>query len=177
MIPLAHHPESPGRSFPACLRRGWLHLAVAILLFACGCATTGGGGSSVDELHLLTIPLAINFDTEPGADGFAIKVYASRASDPKPVSMPRGSMEILMYDGVVRAADLEKARPLRTWSFAADALRDHQYRTSIGVGYQFALAWGDARPAADHITVLARYRSPEGQVIASLPGSIVTSLK
>jgi hypothetical protein len=177
MMPRVRQSESPDRSRSACLRRGWLGLTAAALLFAAGCATTDGGHGAVDQLHLLTIPLAINFDNTTGADGFAIKVYASRASEPKPVAISRGSVEIMMYDGVVRATDLEKARPLRTWTFATDALREHQYRTSIGTGYQFALAWGDAKPAADHITVLARYRSPDGQVIASLPGSIVTSIK
>lgn len=158
-------------------RWAWLCLAASPLLLAPGCATPGGGRSAVDQLHLLTIPLAINFDNVPGADGFAIKVYASRAGEPKPVAIPRGSVEILMYDGVIRAGDLEKARPLHTWTFAVDALRDRQYRTSIGVGYQFALPWGEAKPTADRITVLARYRSPDGQVITSLPSSIVTNIQ
>jgi hypothetical protein len=156
-------------------RRGWLCLAAGTLLLVSGCATPGGGRIAVDQLHLLTIPLAINLDNVPGSDGFAIKVYASRAGEPKPVAIPRGSIEILMYDGVIRATDLETARPLRTWTFAGDELRGRQYSTSIGVGYQFALPWGDAKPTADRITVLARYHSPDGKVIASLPSSIVTN--
>lgn len=163
------------RGHQTATRRVWLCLAAATLLLVSGCASPGGGRSAVDQLHLLTIPLAVNFDNAPGADGFAIKVYASRASEPKPVAISRGSVEIVMYDGVVRLSDLATARPLRTWTFAADALRDRQYTTSIGVGYQFALPWGEAKPTADRITVLARFRSLDGKAIASLPSSIVTN--
>jgi hypothetical protein len=169
--------DSQNRGHQMAPRWMWLSLSAATLLLVSGCASPGGGRSAVDQLHLLTIPLAVNFDNAPGADGFAIKVYASLAGEPKPVAISRGSVEILMYDGVIRTTDLETARPLRTWTFADDTLRDRQYTTSIGVGYQFALPWGDAKPTADRITVLARYRSPDGKVTASLPSSIVTNNK
>lgn len=154
-----------------------LLLVVGLVLGTVGCASLGGGRDAVDELHLLTIPVAINADGVAGADGFAIKVYASRYDEPKPVSIASGQIEILMYDGVVRIRDLATTAPLRTWVFANATLRDCQYRTSIGVGYQFALQWGTAKPTGDHITVLARYRSRDGRIITSLPGSISTRVE
>lgn len=177
MSPCRDHPESTERSRATCRRRRWLAIVATALTLVSGCGTSGGGRGNVDQLHLLTIPVAINFDNVAGADGFAIKVYASRASDPKPVAIPRGTVEILMYNGVVRASDLATTKPLRTWSFSGDTLRDRQYRTSIGIGYQFALGWGEAKPAADRVTVVARHLSPEGPVISSLPSSIVTNIQ
>jgi hypothetical protein len=152
-------------------------LLAAMALLMCGCATGGGRSVPLDQLHLLSVPIAVNFDNAPGADGFAIKVYASRQDVPKPVAISNGSVEILMFDGVVRAGELNKVQPLRTWSFDTAALRARQYRTSIGVGYQFAISWGDAKPTAGHITVLARYRAADGRSLTSLPSSIVTNIQ
>lgn len=165
-------------------RGGWasslLAFAIAILPLAPGCGTMGGGGTTripIDALHLLTIPVAVNFDGAPGADGFAIKVYASRANEPKPIPIPNGSIEILMFDGIISSSEMKETKPLRNWTFEGPALRDRQYRTSIGVGYQFALAWGDARPTQERITVLVRYRAPDGRVISSLPSSIAANVQ
>jgi hypothetical protein len=173
-----------GQGSRAGLGRAWSAAALGFvatsLLLAPGCATNGGGAatrSPIDAIHLLTIPVAVNFDGAPGADGFAIKVYGSRANEPKPVPIPRGVIEILMFDGVVRSAELAELRPLRTWAFEGPVLRDRQYRTSIGVGYQFALAWGDAQPSQERITVLVRYRAPDGRVIPSLPSSISVNVQ
>ena len=161
------------RVSPACR----MALAIALWLAASGCGTPGGGRGAVDELHLLTIPVAINFDGMPGADGFAVKVYASRREEPKPVAIPSGIVEILMFDGVVSVSDVAKTPPLRTWTFDKAALSERRYRTSIGVGYQFSLRWDEAKPTTERITVLARYRSPDGRMISSLPSSIAANIR
>ena len=54
--------------------------ALQLLLFA-GCHTGGRivdriGSGKIDSLNVLTFPVAVNLDSRPGSDGFAIKLYA-----------------------------------------------------------------------------------------------------
>lgn len=170
------------------LRRGqrlgfWL-LGLALML-ALGCASgqKKSAGESVlqegpvDELHLLAIPVALNFDQVPGVDGFAVKVYAGSSQVPKSVRITDGRLEILMFDGVLSGTDFAATPPLRIWTYPAAALKKFEIVTSIGTGYQLTPQWGEARPTRDKITVVARYTSAAGATIYSAPSSISAAVR
>jgi len=69
----------------------------------------------VDQLNMLAIPVALNFDQRPGPDGFVVKVYAGNRNRPRPVSILSGTLELLMYDGILKSPGLNTAKPRRTW--------------------------------------------------------------
>ena len=118
------------------------------------------------------MPVAVNLDARPGADGFAIKIYAGGRGNPRPTAITKGTLEILMYDGVLMAPRPEEVPPLHRWTFTANYLDAHQFRTAIGIGYAFTLAWETNRPMQNRITVLARYVPPEGSPVYSSPSTL-----
>ncbi len=131
----------------------------------------------VEELHLLAIPVALNFDQVPGVDGFAVKVYAGSSQVPKSVRIPDGTLEILMFDGLLSGTDFAATPPLRIWTYPAAALKKFEIVTSIGTGYQLTPQWGEAKPTRDKITVVARYTSAGGVTIYSAPSSISAAVR
>src|SRR4051812_7538083 len=74
-------------------------LAFTLLALLTGCATTGGRGDA-DELHMFGLPITLNFDNKPGADGFAVRVFATKGRGAKGTVIKNGAVEILMFDGV-----------------------------------------------------------------------------
>jgi hypothetical protein len=154
--------------------------ACLLLALLAGCASRPPGAagpsaiaaSPIDEVHLLSVPAALNLDQLPGADGFAVKIFAGNRKQPKPVSVTSGTLEILMFDGVLKDRNPSTAKPLRIWSFSASQLKDHLEKTSIGASYRFTLLWGEAKPAQENITILARYVSTAGATIYSAPSTI-----
>jgi hypothetical protein len=149
-----------------------------------GCTTSphhpeagGGGGRAVERLDLLLTPIALDLDGKPGADGFGARVYASSRRSAVGTILSEGQLEITMYDGVVRPEDLSKAKPLRTWTYSPAELKPHAQKTSIGIGYRFALAWATPPPHEERITVIARYLAPDGVHIPSAPGTIPIALR
>ena len=127
--------------------------------------------ASIDQINLLAVPVALNFDQAPGLDGFVVKIYAGNRGRAKPVPILSGSVEVLMYDGVVREYP-KTVQPRRTWKYSAEELKSRLTKTSIGTGYQVAPQWGDAKPAGDKISVVARYTPPQGAAIYSAPSVI-----
>ena len=124
---------------------------------------------------MLAIPVAVDLDGRPGVDGFMIKVYASNRKRPKPLLLEEGQLEILMFEGIPsRTATLPA--PLRVWKYSAAELRQFEIRSSIGSGYQLALAWGDAVPAGNKISVVARYVWDDRSIF-SAPSIISVALK
>ncbi len=91
---------------------------------------------------------------------------------PKALPIARGTLELLMYDGLLKLGGSESQKPLRTWSYTADELKDYAYKTVIGTSYGLTPLWGDAKPTENRITVIARYTSPEGVKISSAPSVI-----
>lgn len=166
-------PARAGRCLPV--------VVGALLLLAVGCASSGQPGSpsvrrsgdAVEELHLITVPVALQLDAKPDSRGFAVKVFAGNAMRPKPFAIKTGILEILMYDGVLKQEAAMIPAALRTWSFSVSDLRKHELKASIGVGYQFALMWGEARPATNKITIVVRYRGPGESVVHSAPAVIM----
>lgn len=154
---------------------GWATGAIlALCLGLAGCASTDGArqGPPVEKIILLSAPAAVDLDQLPGADGIAIRIYASNRQTAKTIPVTAGTLEILMHDGVAIAGDLKSLKPLKTWSLTAAELRPYARSTTFGVCYSLLLSWGDARPTKPSITVLALYRSPQGPGFYSGPSTI-----
>lgn len=150
-----------------------------------GCATDparpgsklSGPVRAVERLDLLLTSVAIDLDGQPGGDGFGARVYASNRKSASGVVIAAGRLEIVMYDGVVGPEELKSAVPLRTWSYSEVELKPYAQKTSIGTGYRFALAWGEKKPRAERVTVVARHIASDGTTVLSAPGSIPLAVK
>jgi hypothetical protein len=128
--------------------------------------------SAISELNLLAIPVALDLDGVPGADGFVLKVYAGNRRRPKPIPIESGTLEIFMFEGILPSSGKEASKPRRTWTYTAEELKNSVVTTSIGIGYQIAPVWDTAKPAGDKITVVARYTPQGGAPILSAPSVI-----
>lgn len=164
-------------------------MAAAVCCAVClgvGCVTgsrnapAGSRGlaqAAVEEINLLAIPVAVNLDQNSGLDGFVIKVYASNRSQPKPMTIGSGTIEVFMFDGILGVTTAPDAAPLRTWKYSAPELKEFQIDSSIGTGYQLALNWGENGPTSSKISVLVRYTPPQGSPVISAPSIISVALK
>ena len=155
-------------------------ICLGIVAVLGGCATSRPGGSSssrsdqtrIDELNLLAMPVAINLDSVPGVDGFAIQVYAVDRSRPKTQAIQNGTLDILMYDGLLKEIIPDASQYRHVWSYPADQLKVYAAGTTIGASYRFTLNWGADKPRDDKVTLIARYRPVQGAAIYSAPSSI-----
>jgi hypothetical protein len=163
----------------------WAPFALCLLV---GCASDSGpkrrpitnaavNTDAINELNLLAVPVALNFDQIPGPDGFVLKVYAGNRKQPKPIAIVGGSLEVLMFDGILNLSKPVSHQPRRIWTIPAEQLKNYQVTTSIGAGYELSLRWGDVVPVKDRITVTARYTSPAGERVSSAPSIISVSGK
>jgi len=132
---------------------------------------------SIDELHLLTMPAALNLDQTSGPDAFAVKVYAGSLSYPKPVPIREGTLEILMFDGVLKSGETASVKPLKIWQYTVAELKAHAFNTSIGICYQFTPQWGTNAPQQDRITIVGRYFSPSNAQIVTVPSTVEMNVK
>jgi hypothetical protein len=130
------------------------------------------GRGDIDELNLLAVPVALNFNQDPGPDGFIVKIYANSSKSAKPVPIERGRFDLLMFDGLLNSADGIPPKPLHTWSFTAKELTPFEIHSMIGNGYQLEPLWGKDKPSGDKISVIARYVSPKGVRVYSAPSVI-----
>lgn len=148
------------------------------LLIAGGCATGAGDrGEALAELHLFGLPVALNLDGKPGPDGIGVRVYASAAGLAKGVPISRGTLEVLMFDGVVPESEVQSKPPRHSWTLPAAALKPFASDTSIGTGYQLALRWDQDAPRTSVVTVMARYHSPDGADLQSAANTVSVALK
>jgi hypothetical protein len=194
--PTLHAPDARQSQFvrippkaPKLLLRGPLPLRalaalmlLSLLLGSPGCGTSGppakpppGGASAaprVDELNLVTMPVAVNLESKLGINGINVKVYASDYQRPKTQPVKDGTLEILMFEGLVGDSFDQTNRCRHLWSFQAWELAPYAVTTTVGTGYLFPLAWGKDQPRADKITVVARYQPPQGRTIYSAPSYI-----
>ena len=157
---------------------GALALAVfLIMMLGTGCASSGSANakSAVQSLHLFSVPVAVNLDDAPGPDGFAVRLFAKGAKGSKGIAIPNGTLEIVMFDGIV--PEKSSPAPLRTWSFSGSELKKHSGQSAVGTGYRFTLRWADSPPTQSRISVLARYVPPSGPAISSAPSSVTTGVK
>lgn len=156
-----------------------MRLVLCLLAGLCitGCATMSGGRSErVDEVHLFGLPVTLNFDGKPGADGFAVRIFVTKGGGAKGSTIQSGNLEVLMFDGVVGADEIATKEPKQVWKFTPHQLTALREQTSLGAGYRFVLRWDEA-PTHGHITVLARYISPKGEPVYSSPSTITATAK
>ena len=154
----------------------WLALVVAAMFFA-GCGTfSGGRGEGVNAVHVFGLPVTINMDTRPGPDGFAVRVFVTKGGGAKGTTINSGSVEVLMFDGVVSIDEISTKQPKQLWKFNPKQLGAMREQTSLGNAYRFTLRW-DEPPKHGHITVLARFVPERGQPVYSSPSSITASMR
>lgn len=165
------------------LRRPWLlglgfGLAAGLLV---GCSTgsspSRARGGPVGELHLFGVPVALNLDGRPGPDTLGLRIYASAAGAARGIAIRQGQLEVLMFDGTVSGATVRETPPLKLWTLDAAALKALTAETSLGIGYQLALGWGEQRPRGSVVTVIARLRVPGRPDLYSSPSTISVTLK
>tara|TARA_Y100001934_G_scaffold98656_1_gene121472 strand:- start:9925 stop:10323 length:399 start_codon:yes stop_codon:yes gene_type:complete len=108
---------------------------------------------SIDSLNVLSFPVAVNLDEDPGTDGFAIKVYPGNLRAAKTREITGGTLEIALFDGVRGS---KPADPLKTWTFSAEQLRAYRIDATIGIGYQLALRWEENRPSRSRFSIVTR---------------------
>lgn len=179
-----HHPPSTiQHPFPS---SPWLNLLflAALVWLPLGCVSTKPKpaetpsptvSSKVDEVNLVAMPVAVNLDAVPGPDGIVIKVFAVDERQAKPGAIESGTLEVLMFDGSFDAARLAANQYRHLWSFTANQLKPYEFTSTIGTGYNLTLPWGNDRPREDRISVVVRYRSPQGKLIYSAPSAITVN--
>lgn len=164
----------------------WIALALGL---AGGCGTLGSGGGSgpgsrsrsgqrasgILELHLLTMPVALNLDGAPGPDGVAIKLFANVGNAAKPAPIRSGEVEILLFDGLLTGNNTPLPQPAHSWTFTAKDLKGYETQAMVGTGYQLTLRWGAFKPKNDRVTVIARHPIGDGRYLYSTPGVIACS--
>ncbi len=162
---------------------GWCVLAriaaTALMVCVAGCASSGrnAGEPLVQSLHLFSVPVAVNLDGQPGPDGFSVRVYAKGLKSSKSVLIPRGKLELLMFDGIVAEGQSPLPQPLKTWQFTGSELKKHAGHSALGEGYRFTLRWEEARPTRGRLTIVVRYLPESGPAIVSAPSSIAMGAK
>ena len=148
-------------------------LAVTLaMLVGCAGPRVSGGRSEIGEIHLFGVPVALNLDSRPGPDGIGVRVFMTPAGRARGTEMREGRLDVLMFDGVVTAADFTRTPPLKVWSFNARQLAPVVGSSALGIGYQLALNWEQNRPHVTSVTVVARYHPPSGPDLFSTPNSI-----
>ncbi len=113
----------------------------------------------VDAIRLQSLPVATNWDGRPGADGFQVRLYFFQADQPLSVHLRRGRIEMLMFEGRVPPADLDRAQPLQAWPYDADPLRSLGSDSAVGWGYSLLLGWKQKPPTAT-VTITSRLLRP-----------------
>jgi len=124
----------------------------------------------VGAIHLLALPMALNLDQKPGADGVAVKVFATDPRGTRSVSIREGCLEILAYEG--RPDPVKPGKPFHTWTYSPAELAPRAYRTSIGPAYDLVLSWIPKTVRTKFVTVTARYTPPSGRAIVAAPSVI-----
>lgn len=153
--------------------------AVLMLVFG-GCASRdgkGGADPAVESLHVLSVPVAVNFDNTPEPDGFAMTLFAKGPKSAKGIPLPAGVLELSMYDGVYSEKTSATVMPLRVWRFKGAELKRHAGRSAVGAGYRFTLRWEEARPTKRQISLVARFLRDGRAPVVSAPSSVAMGTK
>ncbi len=154
-----------------------LLLSLVLLLSGCGTsapsASVASSASHLDELDLVTSPVAVNLQSQLGVNGIPVKVYAVDYHLPKTQPIRDGTVQILMFEGLVRDAFDQTNRCRHVWSYPARDLALYTFRTTVGTGYLFPLAWGKDQPRTDKIALVARYLAPQGRTLYSAPSYVL----
>ena len=156
-----------------------LTVSVTALLLT-GCPPQGDVMPSpvalVAGMEMEVNPQPADWDGRPGPDGIEVRVRLYR-SDPVRAVPVSGTLEFLLFEGVLRAEQIAQAKPLRTWSYVGEPLHRHASRDIVGWSYMLRLDWGDDVPQADALTLISRYRLPDGRWLTSDPNSAIVIAK
>jgi len=154
----------------------WVCSLIAALCLAACATTSGGGGERVDEVHVFGLPMTLNLDGKPGADGFAVRVFVTKGGGAKGSTVQSGNLEVMMFDGVIGPEEVAAKEPNQVWKFTPRELTPLHEQTSLGDAYRFTLRW-DKPPTRGHITVVARYVPTKGAPVHSAPSTIGARMK
>ncbi len=153
-------------------------IAVGLLSLIVGCQNSGRVKvhdwpprpvDRFDEIVLrLTPPAPVNWDDKPGADGLQVQMNFFLIDRPLSVTV-KGSLTLELHQGRVKASQLDSAEPLQRWTYAGAQLAAHAGKSAFGWGYAMRLAWHNRPPAGKIATLVARYRSRDGNVTTSSP--------
>lgn len=154
-------------------------LALVLILFAAatlpGCLVDDGLPGPVDVvagMEMQVNPSPVDWRGDPRADGIEVQIRLYREKPVQAVTVT-GTLELLLYQGVVPARKIAQLKPLRTWSFSGAPLRKHARPDMTGCHYVLQLDWGTEAPPAGDLTIIARYRPPEGRWLYSEPNSSI----
>jgi hypothetical protein len=100
-----------------------------------------------------------------------VKIYAGNLREARPIPIVAGTLELLMFDGVLKKSS-NAPTPLHVWSYPARELKRYEFKASIGIGYEFTASWTTNKPAAAKVTLISRYLSESGSPIYSAPSTI-----
>lgn len=114
---------------------------------------------------------AINWDQNPGPDGVRVKIYLWQNDGKKinAVTLKRGTIELLLYDGRLKIHQLPDSTPIQQWRYSADQMKQAVNKRPVGSVYGWALAFGQKLPKSDIITVSARILHPGGAPMYAQP--------
>ena len=135
-------------------------------------AETHPSGPPINGLSVMTMPMAISVTSQAVADGFAMKIFASSPGKPKAQPIRDGQVDILLFDGILNALPEDTGTRRGLWTLTPSQLEGLKSSTAVGPAYVIALSWAANPPAADKITIFARYRPPQGPPVVSKPGYI-----
>jgi len=156
--------------------------ALVLLTAVWGCNGPAGKVSAVppraveqvDQIDVYAAPVAVNWDGRPGPDGIDVRVYLYQYARNLPV-LVKGALEFAVYEGVVGADDIGRARPFRRWALDAEQLEQFLGRSMVGWGYNIRLPWAPAAaPATSSVTLAARYVPTAGRSVPAAPVTIAT---
>jgi len=132
--------------------------------------------AQIDKIELWMTPgTPVNWDDQPGPDGFQVQVrfYRLPPSAPLPLTV-QGTVEFLMFDESVAEPEIRTLKPARTWSFSGPTLQECLARSIVGWGYAMRLPW-ETPPAARIVTLAAVYHPPQGPAVWSAPIHVAMS--
>ncbi len=152
--------------------------ALALALALTGCVSNRPtpvrhSTEAITEVHLLAMPVALNLNAAPGADGIQLSVFLVVTGHAKTAPMTTGALEVVAYDGSVNPEHLPS--PFQMWRFEPDTLSPYAFNSVVGTGYNLVLSWAPKLLARKRVTVLAKYLPPQGPAVVSAPSSIAAT--
>ncbi len=149
---------------------------MALVLALAGCVSSRPtpvrqSPAVITEVNLLTMPVALNLNAIPGADGVQVRVFLVAEGQAKTVPMTAGALEIVAYDGAVNP----EHPPFQVWRFSPNSLIPYRFNSAIGAGYNLVLSWAPKILTQKRVAVLAEYLPPKGSPVTSAPSFIAAT--
>jgi len=148
-----------------------MRLAVPVLIMAVviiGCEAPENIGP-IDSIMVISKQRTESFDGDQTPDGLWASVFLYRNSQTKPVSVTnvKGTLDLMLYNGNGRHANLERVKPLHVWTYLPPELKKAEGKMLGQKCFILQLPWGKDVPSQKIITVRAKYTSEKQQTIFS----------